>query len=105
MQIGAASTIRLSLWPRLSMCQHGARSGRYVRLVAPRAKGNGMSARYWTYLPSEAGKLDVDRAFYPRVSEAVASAKLVDSFEIPIRSGKAWSVRAGQVCRVITKYG
>ncbi|KZF22248.1 meiotic chromosome segregation protein [Xylona heveae TC161] len=31
--------------------------------------------------------------------------KLVNSFNLPIRSGRAWEVRAGQVCRIITPEG
>ncbi len=64
-----------------------------------------MAARFWTYLPSDEGKLDVDRAFYDRLSAAVPASTLIEDFEIPIRSGRAWPVRAGQVCRVITRYG
>lgn len=64
-----------------------------------------MTARYWTYLPSDEGKLDVDREFYDRLSAAIPASRIVDAFEIPIRSGRAWPVRAGQLCRVIARYG
>lgn len=54
----------------------------------------------WTYLPDEPGALDIDRAFYDRLASVTGSRETVDSFVIPIRSGRAWPVRAGQLCRV-----
>jgi uncharacterized protein len=54
----------------------------------------------WTYLPDEAGTLDIDRAFYDRLARETERRSLVDSFVIPIRSGRAWPVLAGQLCRV-----
>ncbi|ALG07912.1 DUF1989 domain-containing protein [Kibdelosporangium phytohabitans] len=44
--------------------------------------------------------LDVDRAFYDRI--AGGDRELVDEFVIPIRSGRAWEVPAGALCRLIT---
>nr|WP_042181108.1 DUF1989 domain-containing protein [Kibdelosporangium sp. MJ126-NF4]CTQ96561.1 Aminomethyltransferase (EC 2.1.2.10) [Kibdelosporangium sp. MJ126-NF4] len=44
--------------------------------------------------------LDVDRGFYDRL--AAGDRDLVDEFVIPIRSGRAWEVPAGSVCRLIT---
>jgi uncharacterized protein len=52
------------------------------------------------YLPSRGGPLDVDRPFYDRLAREAASRTPVDAFVVPIRSGRAWPVRAGQVCRI-----
>lgn len=49
--------------------------------------------------------LEVDREFYGAIARETGSRTLVDSFEIPIRSGKAWSVPAGHVCRLLTVDG
>ena len=75
----------------------------YLALYIP--QGDTMATRYWAYMPSDEGKLDVDRAFYDRVPASVSSSELADEFEIPIRSGRAWPVKAGQICRVIARYG
>jgi hypothetical protein len=47
--------------------------------------------------------LDVDREFYRRLAET--EHELVDSFEIPIRSGRAWTVPQGHLCRLVTVEG
>lgn len=52
------------------------------------------------YQPSRGGPLDVDRGFYRRLATETARRDLVDEFVIPIRSGRAWTVRAGQLCRI-----
>jgi uncharacterized protein YcgI (DUF1989 family) len=52
------------------------------------------------YLPTRGGPLDVDRAFYGRVAAETGGRELVDDFVVPVRSGRAWEVRAGQVCRI-----
>jgi uncharacterized protein YcgI (DUF1989 family) len=49
--------------------------------------------------------LDVDKNFYGNIARATESRTLVDSFNIPIRSGKAWKVPAGHVCRILTVDG
>jgi hypothetical protein len=59
-----------------------------------------VTANLWTYLPSDEGALAIDRAFYDRLARETARRQRVDSFVIPIRSGRAWPVRAGQLCRV-----
>jgi uncharacterized protein len=64
-----------------------------------------MPSTPWTYLPSHGGPLQVDRAFYDRLAAETAGRTLVDEFVIPIRSGRAWPVRAGQLCRVVTVQG
>lgn len=47
--------------------------------------------------------LAVDREFYGRLAEL--KHELVDSFEIPIRSGRAWTVPQGHLCRLLTVDG
>jgi hypothetical protein len=49
--------------------------------------------------------LEVDRNFYGAIGGETASRTLVESFQIPIRSGKAWKVPAGHVCRILTVEG
>lgn len=48
--------------------------------------------------------LDVDRAFYTRIHED-SRHELVDSFILPIRSGRAWKVPAGYLCRITVPEG
>jgi len=49
--------------------------------------------------------LDVDREFYRAIAQLVDSRTPLESFVIPIRSGRAWRVPAGHVCRIITVEG
>ncbi len=49
--------------------------------------------------------LEVDRKFYGAIAHETGARTLVDSFEIPIRSGRAWTVPAGHVCRLLTVDG
>ncbi|MEA2532119.1 MAG: uncharacterized protein QOG89_3763 [Thermomicrobiales bacterium] len=66
-----------------------------------------VTSKPWTYLPSEGeGQgLEVDRPFYERLARETDGRELVEEFVIPIRSGKAWPVRAGQLCRVVAVEG
>ena len=48
--------------------------------------------------------LDIDRAFYTKVHEDPRK-ELVDSFILPIRSGRAWKVPAGHLCRITIPEG
>ncbi|MFC7406819.1 urea carboxylase-associated family protein [Georgenia alba] len=48
--------------------------------------------------------LEVDRTFYASVGQE-AGRTLVESFEIPIRSGRAWEIPAGHVCRIVAVDG
>lgn len=57
------------------------------------------------YQSSKGSVLDVDQAFYDRIREAKNDRHLVESFEVPIRSGRAWKVKAGQVFRVTAPKG
>lgn len=54
------------------------------------------------YQATAGGALDVDRGFYQRLAESHDDHELVDSFEIPIRSGRAWTVPQGHICRLVT---
>lgn len=61
-----------------------------------------MSSSFWTYLPSTPrGQLVVDREFYGRLARETAKRSLREQFTVPIRSGKAWPVLAGQLCRIV----
>lgn len=57
------------------------------------------------YQAAHGGALDVDRALYQRLAEAHPEHELVDSFQIPIRSGKAWRVPRGHLFRLTTVDG
>ena len=48
--------------------------------------------------------LHADRELYTKIGESIAR-ELVESFIIPIRSGRAWIVPQGQICRITTPYG
>ncbi|HLJ59423.1 MAG TPA: DUF1989 domain-containing protein [bacterium] len=45
--------------------------------------------------------LDVDRAFYARLAQGMERRTLVDRFVVPIRSGRAWTVPAAHLCRIV----
>ena len=64
-------------------------------------------SRPWTYLPSTPGSaLEADRAVLrPAGARDGGGARLVDAFVVPIRSGRAWPVRAGQLCRIVAIEG
>jgi uncharacterized protein YcgI (DUF1989 family) len=53
------------------------------------------------YLQSINSPLVVDRELYGRLAEQIDSRSLVEEFVIPIRSGRAWTMRAGQLCRIV----
>lgn len=56
------------------------------------------------YQSQPGGPLDVDHARYDRLANDTGRA-LVETIEIPIRSGRAWEMRAGQVCRILQTDG
>ncbi len=64
-----------------------------------------MSGSKWTYLPSQGVSLDVDRSLYDRLARETESRQLAEAITVPIRTGKAWPVRAGQVCRIVAIEG
>ena len=52
------------------------------------------------------GPLDVDRAFYTAIRDrSPQQQSLVEDLTVPIRSGRAWVVPAGHVCRITTIEG
>ncbi|GAB3181223.1 DUF1989 domain-containing protein [Nesterenkonia halophila] len=71
--------------------------------TSPARRGDDASAgRIYTrraaYQSPPGGALDVDRGLYDAV--AAADRRLVEEFEIPIRSGRAWQVPAGHIVRI-----
>ncbi|MQA83398.1 MAG: DUF1989 domain-containing protein [Streptosporangiales bacterium] len=57
------------------------------------------------YRATKGSPLDVDRDFYARIAAGTDRRRLAEEFVIPIRSGRAWTVRAGQVCRIVAVEG
>ena len=49
--------------------------------------------------------LYVDRKLYGRLASAKEGRKLSERITVPRRSGKAWPVRAGQICRIVVSEG
>ena len=49
--------------------------------------------------------LEVNRAFYTRLAEGTEGRGLVERFVVPRRTGRAWPVRAGQLCRIVAVEG
>ena len=52
--------------------------------------------------------IPLDRDLYQSVADTATqpgAREKVDSFTVPIRSGRAWEVKAGQVCRILTPEG
>ncbi len=65
-----------------------------------------VSSMFWSYVPSSpGGLLEADRAFYDRLARESRSHTLAERFVVPIRSGRAWPVRAGQLCRIVVTEG
>jgi uncharacterized protein YcgI (DUF1989 family) len=56
------------------------------------------------YQSTAGSALEVDKAFYRRIAGA-PGRRLVESFTIPIRTGRAWTVPAGHVFRILTPEG
>ena len=57
------------------------------------------------YQPKPGSLIDVDREFYGRLGQETETRSLVEQFVVPIRSGKAWPVLAGQICRIVVVEG
>jgi len=57
------------------------------------------------YEAKSAAFLQIDRPLYERLGAAVQERKLVEQFIIPRRSGRAWEIRAGQICRIVAVEG
>ena len=64
-----------------------------------------MAAPRVIYQPKPGSPIEVDRGFYSRLASRTDRRTPVDQFLVPIRSGKAWPLRAGQLCRVIVVEG
>lgn len=45
--------------------------------------------------------IDVDREFYGRLATHTKSRTPLERFVVPIRSGRAWYVQAGHLCRIV----
>lgn len=56
------------------------------------------------YQATKGSILDLDKDFYTQIASSTCR-ELIESFEIPIRSGRAFSVPRGHVCRLSTPYG
>lgn len=63
-----------------------------------------MATTQAAYQALPGGPLDVDRAFYDSLAEE-RGRTLEDEFLIPVRSGRAWEVPAGHLCRILTVEG
>jgi uncharacterized protein YcgI (DUF1989 family) len=57
------------------------------------------------YQAGEGSSFDFDKSFYRRIVEQKAARRLIESLTIPIRTGLAWKVRAGQVFRIVATEG
>jgi uncharacterized protein len=57
------------------------------------------------YEPKPGSPIDVDRGFYGRLGTETSSRTLVERFVVPMRSGRAWPVKAGQLVRVVAVEG
>ena len=62
-----------------------------------------MSLTDAAYQAEPGGPLDPDRGLYRRIADA--PRELTESFVIPIRSGRAWEVPQGHLCRILTVDG
>ena len=71
---------------------------------APAANDPGMKDHPAAYQSTAGSALDVDKDFYRRIA-ASAGRRLVETFTIPIRTGRAWKVPAGHVFRIVTLEG
>ena len=57
------------------------------------------------YQAKPGSPIDVDRECYDSLAARTDKRSLVEEFIVPVRSGKAWVVRAGQLCRVVVVEG
>ena len=49
------------------------------------------------YQVSKGSALQVDKALYERIRDKKDGRTVIEEFEVPIRTGRAWKVPAGQV--------
>ncbi len=64
-----------------------------------------MAKPYVIYSRMPDTPIDVDRAFYDRLARESEKREKISQFIIPARSGKAWPVLAGQICRIVVPEG
>jgi uncharacterized protein len=57
------------------------------------------------YQASPGGALDLDRDLYAALGDHTDRREQVESFVVPIRSGRAWVVPAGHLCRIVAVEG
>ena len=57
------------------------------------------------YQPSNGSVLSINTAHYERLVSEKEQRALVDEFEVPLRSGRAWEVPAGHIFRITTITG
>ena len=57
------------------------------------------------YQPRPGSPIDVDRVFYGRLGQETETRNQIEQFVVPIRSGRAWPVLAGQICRIVVVEG
>lgn len=57
------------------------------------------------YEAKSAAFLAVDTNFYRRLADETAKRTLAIEFVIPMRTGRAWQVKAGQICRIVAVEG
>ena len=57
------------------------------------------------YTPKDTPALAVDADFYANRAIKNTAAKPIDAFIAPERSGRAWTMQAGQVCRIVAVEG
>jgi uncharacterized protein len=55
------------------------------------------------YEPKPGSPIEVDRQFYDRLAGSARTP--VERFIVPMRSGRAWPVRAGQIFRIVAVEG
>ncbi|MCJ1228310.1 hypothetical protein MMC12_004971 [Toensbergia leucococca] len=56
------------------------------------------------YKAAAGSPLHVDREFYSKIGDS-ESRELIESFVLPIRSGRAWTIPKGHICRITTPEG
>ena len=57
------------------------------------------------YLSKAGKRLEGDGEFYGRLARETGKRELVEQFVIPPRSGRAWPVPAGHICRIVAVEG
>lgn len=57
------------------------------------------------YQPGTQSGLTIDRQFYQALAAENTERTLVNTYHIPKRSGHAWTLKAGQICRIVATEG